>query len=301
MAPFHTLVAAVHTPFAADGSLNLTAVEAQASHLRKTGVGAVFVGGTTGESASLTVEERLALTERWLSVARGSGLRVIVHVGSNCLSDARTMAAAAQRGGAAAISAVAPSYFKPASVDALAACCAEIAAAAPETPYYHYDIPALTGVSLPMPAFLEKAATAVPTLAGLKFTTPDLMSYLQCLHSGGWDIPWGIDEWMLGALATGARGFVGSTFNFSAPVSLALWRAFDANDFATARERQLRNARLIALLARHGYMAAAKATMGFLGIDVGPPRLPNSRLTPGAAVSLRQELETLGFFDWITP
>src|SRR5688572_17567701 len=145
--PLHGLVTATHTPFHADGSLNLSIVDVQAAHLLKNNIGFAFIGGTTGESHSLSLDERLALAQRWADVTRGTGLRVIVHVGSNCLADARALAAQAQRLGAVAISALAPSYFKPRFLDVLIACCAEIASAAPETPFYYYDIPALTGVS----------------------------------------------------------------------------------------------------------------------------------------------------------
>jgi len=111
--PFVGLVAATHTPFRADGSLNLSAVEKQASHLLHDGVRAVFIGGTTGESLSLSLDERRQLTERWIDVVRGTPLRVVVHVGGNCLGDARALAAQAQARGAAAIAAMAPSYFSP--------------------------------------------------------------------------------------------------------------------------------------------------------------------------------------------
>jgi N-acetylneuraminate lyase len=296
----HGLVAATHTPFQADGSLRLDAVEVQCAHLLQKGVAAAFIGGTTGESASLSLAERLALAERWCAVAAGTALRVVVHVGANCLADARVLAAQAQQSGAAAIAALAPSYFKPRSVDALIACCAEIAGAAPEIPFYYYDIPALTGVALSPVEFLEKAPARIPTLAGLKFTNPDLMVYLQCLRMGDWDIPWGLDEWLLGALATGARGAVGSSFNFAAPLYQGLMTAFARGDLAAAREAQHRSTRLIALLASHGYMGAAKATMAMLGVEVGPPRLPNLALDPAQTSELRRALEALGFFDWIS-
>ena len=297
--PLHGLVAATHTPFHADGSLNLSVVERQAQFLTENGVTSFFIGGSTGESSSLSLDERLAFAQRWCEVTRGTAARVIVHVGSNCIVDSQALAAQAQEVGAVAISALAPSYFKPRSLDLLIGCCAEIAAAAPETPFYFYDIPALTGVSLPMLEFLEKAPARIPTLAGLKFTNPDLMAYLQCLRAGDWDIPWGLDEWMLGALATGARGAVGSSFNFAAPLYHGLIAAFERGDLDAAREAQHRSTQLIALLARHGYMGAAKATMAMLGVDVGPARLPNGSLTAAQAKTLRTELETLGFFDWL--
>jgi N-acetylneuraminate lyase len=297
--PLHGLVAAAHTPFHADGALKLTAVEQQAAHLLQKGIAFAFIAGTTGESASLSLEERRALAERWCAVARGTALRVVVQVGANCLADACALAAQAEQLGAHAIAALAPSYFKPRSVEALVACCAQIASAAPGTPFYYYDIPVLTGVALSPVEFLEKAAARIPTLAGLKFTNPDLMAYLQCLRGGDWDIPWGLDEWLLGALATGARGAVGSSFNFAAPLYHALLTAFARGDLEAARSAQHRSAQLIALLARHGYMAAAKATMALLGVEVGPPRLPHLALEAVQSAQLRRELETLGFFDWI--
>lgn len=292
------LVAATHTPFHNDGSLNLAVVEKQAEHLLGNGVQTVFIGGTTGESHSLTLEERRLLAQRWAEVSAASELKVVVHVGSNCLADARNLAAQAQSLGAAAISALAPSYFKPRSLEALIACCAETAAAAPEIPFYYYDIPAFTGVSFSMPEFLEKAAARIPTLAGLKFTNPDLMAYLQCLQSGrAWDIPWGVDEWLLAAVATGARGAVGSSYNFAAPVYHEVIAAFSRGDLAGARSAQLFSTRLISLLASYGYMAAARAIMGMLGVEVGPPRLPHGSLTNEQTSQLRGGLEEIGFFE----
>ncbi len=294
------LVAATHTPFHDDGALNLDAVEAQAAHLQKSGVGTVFIGGSTGESSSLALNERLALCERWSEVIRGSSLRLVVHVGANCLQDARALSQQAEKLGAAAISALCPSYFKPRSVDLLVACCEEIVRDAREIPFYFYDIPALTGVSLSMPDFLAAAKDRMPTLAGLKFTNPDMMAYQLCLRADGgrWDVPWGIDEHMLGALALGATGAVGSGFNFAAPVYNRLIAAFERGDFVAAREEQFRGVRLIQLFVSYGYMGAAKAAMKMLGVDVGPARLPNTSLTAEQTTKLRSELEVMGFFDW---
>ncbi|MBP7951061.1 MAG: dihydrodipicolinate synthase family protein [Verrucomicrobiales bacterium] len=286
------LVAAAHAPFHRDGSLNLAVVEKQAAHLIENRVMTAFICGSTGESHSLTSAERAALAARWMEVSKGTGLQVVVHVGSNCLEDARQLAAQAEELGAAAISALAPSYFKPRTVDLLVDCCAHIASAAPRTPFYFYDIPVLTGVNFSMSEFLEKAATRLPSLAGIKFTNADLMAYQLCLKVGGgaWDIPWGIDEAMLGALAAGATGAVGSSYNFAAPIYHRLWDAFAAGDLAAARAAQLESIRLIQLLAEFGYMAAAKAVMAQQGVDVGPPRLPNASLSDARKEALMERL-----------
>lgn len=295
------LIAATYTPFQADGQLNLAGVAVQAEHLLANGVNTVFIGGTTGESQSLTVNERLALAQRWSEVIQGSGLRLVVHVGSNCLADARTLAAQAQSLGADAISALAPSYFKPKDLKTLVSCCSEIASAAPAVPFYYYDIPSMTGIRHAMPAFLDLAAPRISTLAGLKFSNLDLMAYQRCVQSQGgrFDIPWGTDEALVAALALGATGAVGSTYNFAAPLYHRIIAAFSEGDLARARTEQLRSVQLVELLSGFGYMGAAKAVMGFLGVDVGPARLPNVSLAPEQAAQLKTRLEQLGFFDWI--
>lgn len=295
------LVAATHTPFHPDGSLNLTIVEKQAAHLLANGVRTAFIGGSTGESHSLGLEERRALAQRWVEITRGSELKVVVHVGSNCLTDAANLARQAQELGALAISALSPSYFKPRSIDVLIDCCAQIASAAPDTPFYFYDIPVLTGVNLSMPDFLGVAKQRIPNLAGLKFTNADLMSYQLCLRAndGAFDCPWGIDEALLAALAMGATGAVGSTYNFAAPIYHRLMTAFALGDLAAARAEQFRSVQLVQALARHGYMGAAKFLMKELGVDVGPARLPNPALKPEQSAALRAELTALGAFDWL--
>ncbi len=299
--PLHGLVAATHTPFHTDGSVNLDMVEKQAAHMIHNSIGTVFINGSTAESSSLTLNERLALADRWFEVVRGAPLRIVVHVGSNCVEDSKALAAHAQKLGASAISALSPSYFKPRSLDVLIATMAQIAATAPQTPFYYYDIPVLTGVNMSMPDFLAQAPAHIPSLVGLKFTNPDLMAYQFCLRVDGekWDLPWGVDEHMLGALAMGAKGAVGSGFNFAAPIYNRLTAAYDRGDMAAAREEQFRGVRLIQLFASIGYMGAAKAAMKMLGVDVGPARLPNASLTPEQTKKLQGDLDAMGFFDWV--
>jgi N-acetylneuraminate lyase len=295
------LVAATHTPFHPNGALNLGMVEKQAGHLLKHNLTTAFIGGSTGESHSLSLLERRQLAQRWSEVTRDTALRVMVHVGSNCLEDAKELAAQAGQLGALAISTLSPSHFKPPTLSVLVEWCAQIAAAAPETPFFFYDIPTLTHTNFSMPEFLAQARDRIPTLQGLKFTNYDLMAYQLCLHSnnGAFDVPWGVDEFLLGALALGARSAVGSSYNFAAPVYQRLISAFEQGDLTTAREQQFRSVQLVKLLAGYGYLGAAKAVMKMLGVEVGPARLPNLSLTPEQVVKLQGELEAVGFFEWV--
>lgn len=301
--PFHCLVAAPHTPFHDDGSLALDIIPLQAAHLAAQNVRAVFITGTTGESSSLSLAERMEVYRSWAQIAGGHGIRVIAHVGSNALTDACALAELAQELQFAAVSALAPSYFKPASCESLVKCCAEIAAAAPALPFYYYQIPALTGVRFPMADFVARAASQIPTFRGVKFTDPDLVAYRRCLAmgDGAYDLPWGVDEILLGALATGARGGVGSTYNFMAPLAHAIIAAYEAGDWENARALQSKMISIIDALDAVGYLGAAKAVMGWLGVPVGQARLPLGNPSPETLQRLRAQLEALGFFAWTIP
>jgi len=64
-----------------------------------------------------------------------------------------------------------------------------------------------------------------------------------------------------------------------------IWRPLAPNSFQSVQ--------LIDLLAGYGYMSAAKAVMGFLGVDVGPARLPHTPLTTDNKKRLQLDLEKL--------
>ena len=293
------LVAATHTPMHEDGRVNLDVIEKQAASLAANPVTGAFICGSTGESHSLTLAERRSVAQRWSEVMDRSKLKLVVHVGHNCLEDARTLAAHAQQIGAAATSAMAPCYFKPATVDELVDFCAPIAAAAPALPFYFYDIPALTGVNLPMIEFLRKGKARIPNLAGIKFTSANLMSLQECLEvdDGGFNILFGTDEMLLAALALGVPGGVGSTYNYAAPLYAKIMAAYEEGDMVTAQALQIKSVKLVQVLVQHGVLAAGKALMSLMGVDCGPVRPPVRPLTEEQKTRLFRQVEALGILE----
>lgn len=288
------LIAAPHTPLNARGDLNLDVVRQQADHFVATGVSGVFVAGSTGEGHSLCVEERMAVTQQWASVGKQLGLTVIIQVGHNSQRDSIRLAAHAAEAGADAISAMAPCYFKPASVGDLIDFLAPIANAAGSLPFYFYDIPSMTGVSISSAELLRRGEQ-LPTLAGVKFTNNDLMQFQECLQfdGGRYEIWFGCDEALLAAYALGARGAVGSTYNFAAPLYHQAVAAWDAGDLEAARTLQLQSIQLIRACQKYGYMAAAKSVMSMLGIDCGPVRSPLTNLSPQQFSELRETITSM--------
>jgi len=291
------LVAAPHTPFAADGGLLLSSVDRQAELLVDGGVSAAFVCGTTGEGLSLSTAERMKLAERWVQAA-GKALPVIAHVGHTSVVEAKALAAHAQEAGAAAISAMAPCFFKPATVPDLVDFCAAVAAAAPGLPFYYYHLPSMTGVALPMPEFMGRARERIPTFAGVKFTHNDLAEFKHCLELAGddLDVLFGRDEILLAGLAAGARGAIGSTYNYAAPLFARMIAAFKAGDLTTALRLQSKAERLVAVLRKYGEIAAAKTIMTMIGVDCGPVRTPLANLCPDRVRALLHDLEGLDIF-----
>ena len=290
------LIAAPHTPFLPDGALNLPLIERQAALLARNGVAGAFVCGTTGEGSSLSSAERRAVAARWAE-ARPAGLQLIVHVGHPSAEESRELAQHAAKIGADAIAALAPSFFKPTRVEELVAYCARLASAAPETPFYYYHMPAMTGVNFPAVEFLERAAGAIPTLRGVKFTHENLMDFAQAqaCDGGRFNLLFGRDEILLAGLALGAVGAVGSTYNYAAPLYQRIIDAFRAGDLAAAQRAQLQAIAMIEVHNRCGGLAAGKAAMSFLGLDCGPVRTPLRPLAPDQQRQLRDGFEAVGF------
>jgi N-acetylneuraminate lyase len=293
--PIQGLIAAPHTPFSPTGELDLAVVERQAELLARSQVSGAFVGGTTGEAHSLTVGERIALADRWLDVGRQMGLKVVIHVGHLCQRDAIALAEHAGRRGGDAIAALAPSYFVPADVSDLIRFLTPIAAAG-GVPFYYYDLPMLTHVRLPMAEFLARAATDIPTLAGLKYSNPDLVQLQECVRIAGgeFDVLFGCDEFLLAAIALGVKGAVGSTYNFAPTLYRRMSQAVKNQDWESARNEQAKSVKLVRTLGRYGFLPASKAVMALCGVDCGPVRPPLRPLTEEQKRALREDLEAAG-------
>ena len=293
------LVPATFTPFHADGSLNLGLVEPLVEHLIRDGVTGLYVCGSTGEGISLTREERMATSAAFVAATR-KRIPVVVQVGHNSIAEARLLAAHAQSVGADAISATPPSYFKPPTLTALIDSMAEIAAAAPDLPFYYYHIPGMTGVTPNIAALVRDGQASIPTLVGVKFSHTAVfdMQAALAVEDGRYNLLFGSDEMMLSGLCGGAHGAVGSTYNFAAPLFNRIIAAFTARDMPTAQRLQAHAVEMVNVLVRHGGNAAIKSVMAFLDLDCGPVRLPQVALSTAQQEHLRQDLAAIGFFGW---
>lgn len=289
------LIVAPFTAFTPDGDLDLSKVALQQKFYRDNGVSGVFACGTTGESSSLTLDEKKALLSEWAKYRRPD-FAVIGFVGGTSVREAQDLARFAASCGLDAVAMTAPYYQKAANVRDLALTLAEVAAAVPDMPFYYYHIPILTHVCFPMIELLREVDRCIPNFAGIKYTFEDLMDYLFCVEYGNhkYNILYGRDEMMLPALSIGAEAFVGSTYGYSAPIYLDLIKAFEAGDIKRAAALQYQTDRLIAVLGKYGN-GAGKAFMKAAGMDLGPCRRPLTTLTSDQYARFLEDLRALDF------
>ena len=276
------LIAAAHTPFNADGSINYGLVKKQAETLIKQKVTGVYVSGTTGEGICCSVEERKAVFDAWVKAAKGK-LYLIAHIGALALPDVQELGAYAVKCGMDATSIVPPNFFKPGSVDALVAYLKEALKTSTKLPFYYYHT-GMSGVNFDMEKFLLAADGKIKNLAGIKFNYPDL-----------YDITWGIDEWFAGAVALGAKSAIGSTYNYSAGIYYKIWDAVKKGDLKKVQAGMKKVCDIVDILVQYGGVAGGKAMMKVWGLDMGGVRLPNVSLSDAAKADCVKRLKKIGY------
>lgn len=296
------LIAAPFTPMEDDGSINANIIKDYASKLKNDGVSGVFICGTTGEGMLLSSNERKLVTESWIN-EQSENFKVIVHVGTTSYKTSKKLAQHAQEIGAYAFGCMAPVFLKPKRIEELVGFCAEVANGAKEIPFYYYHIPSISGVNFLMNEFIEIAKYQIPNFRGVKFTDNNLMDLFQCLQidDGRWDILHGYDELLLAGLAFGANGAIGSTYNFMAPLYNSIIENFRNGNIDEARKNQAFSIKVIKILNNYeGAIVAGKALMKSIGIDCGNCRLPLKTLGVNEYEKMKNELDDIGFYKYLS-
>jgi 4-hydroxy-tetrahydrodipicolinate synthase len=269
-----TLLTAMVTPFAPDGSLDTAAAAQVANHLVNGGCDGLVVSGTTGESPTTSDDEKLELL-RVVLEAVGDRARVIAGAGTYDTAHSVRLAKACAAEGAHGLLVVTPYYSKPPQAGLLAHFTA--VADATDLPVLLYDIPGRSGV--PIEPNTIRALASHPHIVGVKDAKADLHSGGEIMAETGLAYYSGDDALNLPWLAMGATGFI-SVIAHLAPVHLReLLSAFQSGDIGTARKINVGLAPLCNAMARLGGVTLSKAGLRLQGIDVGEPRLPQVTAT----------------------
>ena len=284
------------TPYAADGTVDLDAVRANARWLAASGMHALVAPSGTGELFSLTPEECAAIVEATVEAAAGR-VPVIAGVGFGPRVAAE-LARQAERDGADGILVLPPYYAHP-DPDALASYYKQVAdATALGLAIYARDSVTLT------PQQLERLAREIPNLIAFKDGRGDVRLFQRLREHvserlGAQRLVWlaGAGDDMVGPyFAAGAEGFTSSLACFWPEASLELYRLARAGDFgelARFHERSVRPLYDMRQRRRGFEVAVMKAAMELLGHAAGPVRPPLADLTPEERAELRAILERL--------
>ena len=297
------ILPAVFTPMHTDGTLHLEKIEEFYHRCTASGFRGIFLNGTTGECMSLTADERNKILETWIACIKKNNnpdFRIFVHVGSANLLEAARMAEHAQAHGADGIAMVPTFYFRPKNLEELIDQCRYVASAAPEVPFYYYNIPSLTGVNFPLVSFMKAAIGAIPTFAGLKNSFNDLVDYQACIHHAKSDyaLYWGTDEVFMMVYAAGNRHYVGSTYNFMGGIYHSMIDAYHAGKIDKLQSLQAEAVRIYNILAEYNSLVAGKEIMKLTGLDCGPVRKPLSKLMSSESKTLLEKLKRTSLFEY---
>jgi 4-hydroxy-tetrahydrodipicolinate synthase len=280
-----TLLTAMVTPFAPDGSLDNAAAAQLANHLVDAGCDGLVVSGTTGESPTTTDDEKLELL-RVVLEAVGDRARVIAGAGSYDTAHSIRLAKACAAEGAHGLLVVTPYYSKPPQRGLFAHFTA--VADATDLPVLLYDIPPRSVV--PIESDTIRALASHPNIVGIKDAKGDLHSGTQIIAETGLVYYSGDDALNLPWLAMGATGFISVIAHVAAGQLRELLSAFSSGDIATARKINVALAPLGNAMGRLGGVTMSKAGLRLQGIEVGDPRLPQVPATPDELDALAADM-----------
>jgi 4-hydroxy-tetrahydrodipicolinate synthase len=282
------ILTAIVTPFKADGSVDIASFRALASHLVANGSDGLVVTGTTGESPTLSDDERFELYDAVLDEV---GDRATVLAGTGTYSTAHSvhLTARAHELGVHGFLVVTPYYNKP-PARGIVRHYEEIAAVS-DRPIVVYNIPGRVALNLETETIAQLAE--IPTVRAVKQANPDLEQARRIVELG-LDLYAGDDDLVLPFLELGGLGGVCVHTHVVGPKVRELCRTFRAGDVEGARrlDEELRPS--IELLRVAPNPIAIKCALNLLGHDVGGLRLPLVEASDEEREAVRGCLERLG-------
>jgi 4-hydroxy-tetrahydrodipicolinate synthase len=289
--PFTGAGTALVTPFRRDGSLDEAAVSSLAKRQIDAGIHFLVPCGTTGESPTLTEDERVRVVELVVEEARG---RVPVLAGAGGYNTQEVIHAAKRmrRAGADGILSVTPYYNKP-TPDGLVAHYRAIAEAI-ELPIVLYNVPGRTGCNID-PATLVRLAS-IPNVVGVKEASGNIMQMCEICASvpETFIVLSGDDALTLPLMAIGGRGIISVASNEIPAEVSKLAELGERGDFAAARQLHRRLMPLLQVNFIESNPIPVKSAMAMLGLLEETYRLPMVPPRPGSRERIATVLRSLG-------
>ena len=228
--------------------------------------------GTTGESPTLTREEKLQIYRIGVQTASGR-CKIIAGTGSNCTANAVALSREAEKIGVDGLLIVTPYYNKatqPGLLKHYSAVCGAV-----QIPVIAYNVPSRTGVDIhPGTA---RALAEIPNLAGIKEASGDIVRVTRIADT--MPVYTGNDDQTVASMALGGSGVISVVSNVLPEQTLAMVRACQAGDYRLAAELQRKLLPLMDLMFCQVNPIPVKAAMRMMGFDCGECRMPLDGLT----------------------
>ncbi|WP_018297998.1 4-hydroxy-tetrahydrodipicolinate synthase [Corynebacterium lubricantis] len=287
---FGTVGVAMVTPFDRDGALDVNAGRKLAAHLVSNGIDALVLAGTTGESPTTTLDEKVALIKA-VREEIGDSAKIIAGAGTNSTATSIAAAQASAEAGADSLLVVTPYYSKPTQEGLVQHYTA--VASATDLPICLYDIPGRSGI--PVESDTIRRIAELPTVKAMKDAKGNMFEAAPLIQETG--LAWysGDDPLNVPWLALGATGFI-SVVGHAAPALLRELRtSFEEGDLARTREINANTMQVLAVQqALLGGATFAKAALRLQGIEVGDPRLPVVPADDAQMEVLRRDMKKAG-------
>ncbi len=274
---------ALVTPFL-DGKVNYPMMEVLLKRQIDAGIDAVVVCGTTGESPTLSDDEKLELFRRCKTYA-GNNCKIIAGTGSNDTAHACMLSRAAEEEGVDAVLVVSP-YYNKATPDGLYSHYRCVAGSV-NIPVVIYNVPSRTGVDIPVSVYQK--LSQIENIAGVKEASSDITKVAKIIAQCPRDFcVWsGNDDQAVPVMALGGKGVISVLSNVLPVQTQAMAHAALDGDFDTASALQCQLLPLIELLFSEVNPIPVKAAMKLIGYDCGNCRLPLTQFSHGNLEKLK--------------
>lgn len=287
---FGRVLTAMATPFDDSGAVNYMQAAALVKHLIDNGSDGIVVAGTTGESPTLSDDEKIRLV-RTVKEAVGGRAAVVAGTGTNDTKHSIHLTKEAQRAGADGILLVNPYYNRP-SQDGLYAHFRAVAESTP-LPCMLYNIPGRTGVNC-LPETIAKLSE-IPNITAVKEASGNLdqSSEIRSRTKDDFRIYSGDDSLTLPILSVGGSGVVSVASHLVGREIQEMVRSYERGDARKALQIHIRLFPLFKVLFITTNPVPLKAALNASGFKVGTPRLPLVEATPKEKEQIQAVLKEL--------
>ena len=295
MAIFKGAGVAIVTPFKDNYEVNFEKLGELIDFQINNQTDAIIICGTTGESATLSIEEHKEVIRYCIKRVAGR-VPVIAGTGSNCTETAIELSRDAEKDGADGLLVVTP-YYNKATQKGLVEHYTMIAESV-ELPIIMYNVPSRTGCNI-LPATAAEIAKKIKNIVAIKDAVGNLAQTAQTANLAGTnlDIYSGNDDEVLPSLSLGGLGVISVLSNIMPKETHDMVMNYMSGNVEAAREFQLKAIPLINALFCEVNPIPVKTALNLMGMNVGPLRRPMSPMEPQNVERLKKAMADMGLLN----